>query len=403
MEVFEGIASTAVSGNFVTETGSETFTSDFNVAMGRTDSSASKTTAIQGIGFNGIQDNSFGVYGGYLYTTTSITGYTGDIPNNSGRVLVIESTAATDNGQADIWVELGDGDGLRDDFPADFWCDMWIMEADGANYAQLDMGRIKWLYPTWNKLDPQTVTITRSGTTATVNETGHQMYGSLGGITISGANETEYNGISIICTNVVDENNWQYEVSGSPATPATGTITSSVKDYPTNPLWLFEYGLDAENPSSVCSATTTSEGQQAYIRDWVQQPTLDGSLDCGGYGGGVLGGAGATNGGGVGAHQKLLVPGEFTLTRVHIDLTSGNMEVWMRGLDQSFIKTHEYLNGSTPTGFTWTPPLTVGPRKIRMPVSLPGNVQSADYNDGFMFISYIAIAGSQANLPSYSR
>lgn len=68
-----------------------------------------------------------------------------------------------------------------------------------------------------------TVTIARVSTTATVTHTAH---GKANGdkVVIAGANEGEYNGVKTISN--VTTNTYDYTVSGSPATPATGTITS---------------------------------------------------------------------------------------------------------------------------------------------------------------------------------
>lgn len=68
------------------------------------------------------------------------------------------------------------------------------------------------------------VTITRVTTTATVSHTGH---GLVDGETvfIFGANQQEYNGNHVI--NYIDVNSYSYTVSGSPTTPATGTITAT--------------------------------------------------------------------------------------------------------------------------------------------------------------------------------
>lgn len=68
------------------------------------------------------------------------------------------------------------------------------------------------------------VTITRVTTTATVAHTAH---GLVTGdrVTIRGANQQEYNGIFTVT--VTTANAYTYTVSGSPATPATGTITST--------------------------------------------------------------------------------------------------------------------------------------------------------------------------------
>jgi len=68
------------------------------------------------------------------------------------------------------------------------------------------------------------VTITRSGSTATVTHTAHGM--STGDeVVIQGANENEYNGIQSIT--VTGTNSYTYTVSGTPATPATGTIIAT--------------------------------------------------------------------------------------------------------------------------------------------------------------------------------
>jgi hypothetical protein len=68
-----------------------------------------------------------------------------------------------------------------------------------------------------------TVTITRSSSTATVSHTAHG-FRTGKKVVIANANQGEYNGVKTIT--VVDANSYTYSVSGSPATPATGTITS---------------------------------------------------------------------------------------------------------------------------------------------------------------------------------
>lgn len=72
----------------------------------------------------------------------------------------------------------------------------------------------------------ETVTITRSGSVATVTHTAHGLAGR--GITemlIEGANQGEYNGLKTIT--IVDANSYTFTVSGTPTTPATGTITAT--------------------------------------------------------------------------------------------------------------------------------------------------------------------------------
>jgi len=64
------------------------------------------------------------------------------------------------------------------------------------------------------------VSITRSSTTATVTQADHGI--EVGErIKIIGATQTEYNGI--VTVTAVTTNTWSYTVSGSPATPATGS------------------------------------------------------------------------------------------------------------------------------------------------------------------------------------
>jgi hypothetical protein len=70
----------------------------------------------------------------------------------------------------------------------------------------------------------ESVSITRSGSTATVTHTAH---GMLDGseVFIQGADQSAYNGIHTIT--VTGVNSYTYTVSGSPTTPATGTITGT--------------------------------------------------------------------------------------------------------------------------------------------------------------------------------
>ncbi|OEU68523.1 MAG: hypothetical protein BBJ57_07535 [Desulfobacterales bacterium PC51MH44] len=71
-----------------------------------------------------------------------------------------------------------------------------------------------------------TVTITRVSTTATVSHTAHGMVNNEY-ILIEDANEGEYNGAHQIT--YIDANSYSYTVSGTPATPATGTITATAR------------------------------------------------------------------------------------------------------------------------------------------------------------------------------
>lgn len=78
-------------------------------------------------------------------------------------------------------------------------------------------------YPGWSTVTP--VSITRSGTTATVTLPSPVNWQSGSTVTVAGAVQTQYNGNVEI--SVTDSTHFTYTVSGSPATPATGTITAT--------------------------------------------------------------------------------------------------------------------------------------------------------------------------------
>jgi uncharacterized phage protein gp47/JayE len=67
------------------------------------------------------------------------------------------------------------------------------------------------------------LSITRSGTTAVVTTAVNHNLSSFVPVTISGADQAEYNAVDAAIT-VTGLDTFEYEVSGTPATPATGTI-----------------------------------------------------------------------------------------------------------------------------------------------------------------------------------
>ena len=68
-------------------------------------------------------------------------------------------------------------------------------------------------------------TLTRSGSTVTAVTASAHEYGSTQTVTIAGAVETDYNGTPNIT--VVDDTTFTYEITTTPTSPATGTITSA--------------------------------------------------------------------------------------------------------------------------------------------------------------------------------
>ena len=82
---------------------------------------------------------------------------------------------------------------------------------------------------TQNYVDPSlqdrdTVTATASGTTASVAHSSHG-YSNSDTVKVYGANEGDYNGEFVISN--VSTNAYDYTMSGSPASPATGTLVAS--------------------------------------------------------------------------------------------------------------------------------------------------------------------------------
>ncbi len=107
----------------------------------------------------------------------------------------------------------------------------------------------------------ESVTITRTGTTATVSHTAHGLSNN-DKVTIRGADQQEYNGVKTI-TNVTT-NAYDYTVSGSPTTPATGTITST---------GVVLAGLtDANGDISASRSFTLNQPIRGYVRKSTASP-----------------------------------------------------------------------------------------------------------------------------------
>ena len=140
-----------------------------------------------------------------------------------------------------------------------------------------------------------TVTITSSSTTATVTHTSHG-FSDGNEVTISGANETEYNGTFTITVTSVDE--YEYTLNNSTSSPATGTITVSwYHDTPPQAnVALSAYGR-------LWVASTSSDKTTVYWSDLLDGTDwgsgTSGSLDISSilvYGNDEITGLGAHNG-----------------------------------------------------------------------------------------------------------
>lgn len=93
-----------------------------------------------------------------------------------------------------------------------------IQKADGTQYETQASATIS----------AQTIgitTLTRSGSTATATTTANHNLATGVSVTIAGASQSDYNITATI--NVISNTQFTYTISGTPASPATGTITAS--------------------------------------------------------------------------------------------------------------------------------------------------------------------------------
>lgn len=95
----------------------------------------------------------------------------------------------------------------------------------GSELQTSDGATVKTQADSTIALEAISIMITRSGTLATAETASPHKFSTGQNVTISGATQTQYNGIFNIV--VVDDTHFTFAVAGSPATPATGTIVAS--------------------------------------------------------------------------------------------------------------------------------------------------------------------------------
>lgn len=110
----------------------------------------------------------------------------------------------------------------------------------------------------------KSTTITRSGSTATASCTSHGLVTNDYAV-VKGANESEYNGVFQVTR--IDDNSFSYTVSGTPTTPATGTITTT---------GVALYGLT--NASGIVSTTRSYTSSQPVAGNARRATVSDGTL-----------------------------------------------------------------------------------------------------------------------------
>lgn len=118
-------------------------------------------------------------------------------------------------------------------------------------------------------------TITRSGTTATVTTASEHSMASGQSVTIAGATPTNYNGTFTVT--VISATQFTYTVSGTPVTPATGTITASFNGG-TVEVESDEEG-ESQNLDSGAQLTLVSPISGVNATGWVQFTQVTGGAD----------------------------------------------------------------------------------------------------------------------------
>ena len=93
-------------------------------------------------------------------------------------------------------------------------------------------------------------------------------------------------------------------------------------------------------------------------------------------------------------------PNRWTLVKMHFDTSTsnGSWEMWKRPYGGSWVKTAEWISGTTP-GFTWNIPSPGGHRFLRMPTTV-GTV-SGPWYDAWMYMDDFIIATAEEDLPVY--
>lgn len=160
--------------------------------------------------------------GSYTFTNLTFTGYgandsnTASIYNDSGGAVTI-----TNSGSTGITVRNETGSSTTVQASATTTVNVATTTGTAIENARVYLEASNGTGPLPYQ---DTVTITRSGSTASVSHTAHGMPTGKQ-VAIRGATQLEYNGVFTISN--VTTNGYDYTVSGTPTTPATGTITAT--------------------------------------------------------------------------------------------------------------------------------------------------------------------------------
>lgn len=135
--------------------GTIVFQDDFEYAVGRTDSD--KATPFTAAGWSSVKSNPAQTGAcGYIYTTTSITGFSGSFPGtSSSRVLAMEflpysldCQVETNWWQSDLYLQIGGESASQSTIPPNMWLQYWMyINNSGTQQTTWDSHGTKWLYP----------------------------------------------------------------------------------------------------------------------------------------------------------------------------------------------------------------------------------------------------------------
>jgi hypothetical protein len=124
------------------------FSDRFEYAVSRSDPNAANLFVQNGWSHAKTQQNATGAKG-YLYTVTSIPGYSGPFPGtNSSRVLAMEALPITLQSQTDFYLQYGDGSSSAhaNTIPGDVWFQFWIYPQNSGSQISTYGTRNKFMY-----------------------------------------------------------------------------------------------------------------------------------------------------------------------------------------------------------------------------------------------------------------
>jgi len=201
----------------------------------------------------------------YAYNALFFSGNTYDVLNSSGSAISInknnDSDPTTYEGSSVTFLAAA--------------VDTTITVKDVTDLSVIENARV--LLEAADATGPlnyeESVSIARSGTTATVTHTAHGLQtGEL--VHIKGCNEEEYNIVEDITYIGVDS--YSYQVSGSPATPATGSPTSTTVIF--NGLTNAS-GIVTDNRTFSSDQNVTGRARKSTTSPLYQSQPITGTID----------------------------------------------------------------------------------------------------------------------------